>query len=154
MVSEHIPPRPTYVIGSQRTPGPLVSPEQVKGHLRLLRAFHNLRVTVEDCKDRRLPGYAMQMDKGSRWKWFVHLAIDRFERWVESLKFVPLEKFVTKHLPPIDVWMVWHAYLLSPCWYAEDCERVVVLQQLRLLNMFVVGSVGRFHLRCRKMTDR
>ncbi|KAG9317935.1 hypothetical protein JVU11DRAFT_2168 [Chiua virens] len=27
-------------------------------------------------------------------------------------------------------------------WYAEDCERLAILQQLRLLNMFVVGSVG------------
>ncbi|KIK96103.1 hypothetical protein PAXRUDRAFT_826337 [Paxillus rubicundulus Ve08.2h10] len=132
---------PTYVIGSQETPGPLVSPEQVKGYLRLLRAFHNLRITVEDCKDHRIPGYAMKMDKDGRWRWFVHLAIDRFEGWVRSLQFVPLEKFVTKHLPPLDVWMVWHAYLLSPCWYAEDCERLVILKELRLLNMLVVGSM-------------
>ncbi|KAF9235563.1 hypothetical protein BU15DRAFT_51289 [Melanogaster broomeanus] len=121
---------------------PLVSPEQVKGHLRLLRAFHNLRIIVEDCKDRRIPGYAMQMDRHRRWEWFIHLAIDRFERWVQSLQFVPLAKFVTEHMPPLDVWLVWHAYILSPCWYAEDCERLSDLQQLRLINMFVVGSMN------------
>ncbi|KAI9569231.1 hypothetical protein HD554DRAFT_2020776 [Boletus coccyginus] len=133
---------PAYVVGSQRAQRPLVSLEHVKGHIRLLRSFHNLRITVEDCKDHRIPGYAMKMDKDARWRWFVHLAVERFERWVTSLQFVPLEKFVTGHIPPVDVWMVWHAYLLSPCWYAEDCERLAVLQQLRLLNMFVVGSIN------------
>ncbi|KAG1743622.1 uncharacterized protein EDB91DRAFT_1200520 [Suillus paluster] len=131
----------SFVIGSQRTPGPLVSTIQVKGHLRLLRAFHNLRVIVEECKDRRIPAFAVQMDRDSRWMWFITLAIDRFERWVKSLKFVPLEKFISKQFPPIDVWMIWHAYLLNPCWYEEDCERLLVLQQLRLLNMFVVASI-------------
>lgn len=133
---------PSFEIGSQRTPGPLVSIAQVKGHLRLLRAFHNLRVTVEECKDRRIPAFAAQMDRDSRWTWFITLAIDRFERWVKSLQFVPLEKFISKQFPPIDVWMVWHAYLLNPCWYEEDCERLLILQQLRLLNMFVVASIN------------
>lgn len=34
------------------------------------------------------------------------------------------------------------AQLRFSSWYAEDCERLAVLQQLRLLNVFVVGSVG------------
>src|SRR6266702_1223401 len=69
---------PAYVVGAQRAARPLVSPEHVKGHLRLLRAFHNLRITVENCKDRRIPGYAMRMDKDTRWRWFVHLAVERY----------------------------------------------------------------------------
>lgn len=69
---------PAYVVGTQCAPRPLVSPEQVKGHIRLLRAFYNLRITVEDCKDRRIPGYAMKMDKDARWRWFVHLAVERY----------------------------------------------------------------------------
>ncbi|KAG2069001.1 hypothetical protein BDR04DRAFT_1102485 [Suillus decipiens] len=137
---------PSFEIGSQRTPGPLVSIAQVKGHLRLLRAFHNLRVTVEECKDRRIPAFAAQMDRDSRWVWFITLAIDRFEQWVKSLRFVPLEKFIDKQFPPIDVWMVWHAYLLNPCWYEEDCERLLILQQLRLFNMFVVASINAGNL--------
>ncbi|OJA15205.1 hypothetical protein AZE42_10552 [Rhizopogon vesiculosus] len=131
----------SFIIGSQRTPGPLVSIAQVKGHLRLLRVFHNLRVIVEECKDRRIPAFAAQMDRDSRWVWFITLAINRFERWVKSLQFAPLEKFINKHFPPIDVWMVWHAYLLNPCCYEEDCERLPVLQQLRMLNVFVVASI-------------
>jgi hypothetical protein len=68
---------PSFEIGSRRTSGPLVSIAQVQGHLRLLRAFHNLRVIVEECKDRRIPAFAAQMDKESRWIWFITLAIDR-----------------------------------------------------------------------------
>ncbi|KAH7923640.1 hypothetical protein BV22DRAFT_1048054 [Leucogyrophana mollusca] len=135
-------PPMAFSIGSRRTPGPLVSPEQLKGHLRLLRAFFNMRLTVEECKDSRLPAFVLQMEKHNRWTWFVTVAVDRFERWVKSLQFVPLEKFTTKHFPPLDVWMVWHAYLLNPCWYAEDCERLLILQQLRLLNMSVVASLN------------
>jgi len=142
-VPGNTPRPPVYVVGSQRAQRPLVSLEHVKGHIRLLRSFYNLRITVEDCKDRRIPGYAMKIDKAARWRWFVHLAVERyvlpssssslaapshplcahsnvttkpsrFERWVQSLQLVPLEKFVTEHIPPVDVWMVWHAYLLSP----------------------------------------
>jgi hypothetical protein len=75
---------PSFEIGSQRTSGPLVSVAQVKGHLRLLRTFRNLRVIVEECKDRRIPAFARQMDRDSRWIWFITLAIDRY---VESLVF-------------------------------------------------------------------
>lgn len=77
-------PGPSFEIASRRTSGPLVSIAQVQGHLRLLRAFHNLRVIVEECKDRRIPAFAAQMDKESRWIWFITLAIDRF---VESFLF-------------------------------------------------------------------
>jgi len=35
----------------------------------------------------------------------------RFEKWLTIVKFAPLDKFLNKHFPPLDVWMVWHAYL-------------------------------------------
>lgn len=42
----------------------------------------------------------------------------RFQRWVEHLpppsKLNTFEKFVRRNLPPLDVWMVFHAYLLNP----------------------------------------
>ena len=42
----------------------------------------------------------------------------RFQRWVEHIpppsKLNTLEKFVRRNLPPLDVWMVLHAYLLNP----------------------------------------
>ncbi|KAI6008032.1 hypothetical protein EDC04DRAFT_2777713 [Pisolithus marmoratus] len=37
-------------------------------------------------------------------------------------------------LPPIDVVMVWHAYLLNPSWYAEDTFRIPALETLAKYN--------------------
>ncbi|EIW76428.1 hypothetical protein CONPUDRAFT_168971 [Coniophora puteana RWD-64-598 SS2] len=137
-----IPKEARFKIGNHETSGPLVSTTQVKAYLRLLRAFHQLKVSVEDDENKKLPRFAMEMDKISRWTWFVTLAVDRFEKWLTIVKFAPLDKFLNKHFPPLDVWMVWHAYLLNPIWYAEDCERVSLLRQVKLLNMFVVGSIN------------
>ncbi|KIM61528.1 hypothetical protein SCLCIDRAFT_1179879 [Scleroderma citrinum Foug A] len=134
-------PPPTYMIGPRKPSKPLVTVEQVQEHLQLLDAFHRLRVTVEQGKDNRIPGFAVRMDKDSRWRWFIHLAIDRFEKWVEALQFARPGQFLAKYHPPLDVCMVWHAYMLCPSWYAEDCERLDVLQYLRPLNMFMLGSM-------------
>lgn len=177
-----------YVVGAQRAPRPLVSPEHVKGHLRLLRAFYNLRITVEDCKDRRIPAFAMQMDKDARWRWFVYLAVERyvppspsshppipprhsayrldwdcqgsngglchcssshwksssrdiFHPWMSGWCGTPICSVLSNHSPCF-LLLDMVAQSRSHSWYAEDCERLAVLQQLRLLNMFVVGSVG------------
>jgi len=127
------PPQPTYMIGPRKPSKPLVSVEQVQDHLQLLDAFHRLRVTVEQGKDNRIPGFAVRMDKENRWRWFIHLAIDRcvfstvhlsslgptdpysrFEKWVEALQFARPGKFLAKYHPPLDVCMVWHAYMLCP----------------------------------------
>lgn len=34
-----------------------------------------------------------------------------------------LDKWIEDEIPPIDVLMVWHSYMLNPTWYAEDCDR-------------------------------
>ncbi|KAH0840381.1 hypothetical protein J3R83DRAFT_1413 [Lanmaoa asiatica] len=128
---------PAYDIGTQRASRPLVSPEHVKGHLRLLRAFYNLRITVEDCKDRRIPGYAMQMDRDARWRWFVHLAVERYVPPSSPSLFL---REVYRTEPIVSNVKVRARRTRS--WYAEDCERLAVLQQLRLLNMSVVGSIN------------
>lgn len=75
-----------YVVGTQRAERPLVSKEHVKGHIRLLRAFYNLRITVEDCKDRRIPWYVTRMTKDARWRWFVHLAVERCSPFFVSVR--------------------------------------------------------------------
>jgi hypothetical protein len=67
----------TFTIGNMKTQAPLVTPEQLKGHLGLLRLFHELRETVETGKDDRLPAWAMQLEPERRWTWFVTLAAER-----------------------------------------------------------------------------
>ena len=55
----------------------LVTPEQLKGHLSILRTFHTLRSTVENAKDDRFPSWAKEMEPERRWSWFVALAVHR-----------------------------------------------------------------------------
>jgi hypothetical protein len=87
-----------------------------------------------------------------RWSVFVTKAVDRFERWWNSLSskanpaFLPLttddfeslpnrnlpfqyqlpglEGWGNHILPPLDILMVWHSYLLNPRIYFEDCLRL------------------------------
>ena len=98
----------TFVIGTKKTTGPLVTTSQLQGHLGLLRLFWELRQKVESNEDDRIPAFAKAMEPELRWAWFVALATDRFERWVK------VDTKVAYGLPPIDVVMVWHAYLLNP----------------------------------------
>jgi len=104
----------TFTIGNKQMQAPLVTPDQLKGHLGLLRLFQGLREIVEAGEDDRLPAWSTQMERERRWAWFVALAVERFERWCKVVKYVPLSRFVEESLPPLDVMMVWHAYLLNP----------------------------------------
>jgi hypothetical protein len=57
----------------------LVTPQQLKGHLALLRAFHALRQTVQAGNDYRFPADVRLLDADRRWTWFVSLAVERFD---------------------------------------------------------------------------
>lgn len=67
----------TFSIGAKKTDGPLVTVEQLKGHLALLRLFHNLREEIAAGKDGRLPAWTMELEDDRRWGWFVALAAER-----------------------------------------------------------------------------
>ncbi|KIM61444.1 hypothetical protein SCLCIDRAFT_16109 [Scleroderma citrinum Foug A] len=109
----------------------LVTPTQLKGHLALLHAFHTLKTSVQDGNDSRFPAAARKLDERRRWAWFVALAVERFERWCVTIEDMDVE---WRGLPPIDVAMVWHAYLLNPSWYAEDTMRIPILGTLAKYN--------------------
>ena len=121
----------SFPIGRKQVNTPLVSSQDLKGHLRLLAAFHDLRETIEKGEDGRLPKAARDLQTAQRWTWFLHLAVERcdwflyiqpdhfdhlarFHRWMSTLKPVSDERFIPKFLPPVDVWMVLHTYLLNP----------------------------------------
>lgn len=91
-----------------------------------------------------------------RWTVFVTKAVDRFDKWWESLpsgsdasnfplrtvhfearsarnseaiKHWPeggedMDGYLQTSLPPLDVLMVWHTYMLNPRAYLEDCMRM------------------------------
>ncbi|KAK0499373.1 hypothetical protein EDD18DRAFT_1102741 [Armillaria luteobubalina] len=46
-----------------------------------------------------------------------------FERWCKELTTDNKTNFVDQCLPPVDIIMVWHAYLLNPARYSEDSLR-------------------------------
>jgi hypothetical protein len=66
----------TFVIGPYSV-NALVTPEQLKGHLAILRTFYALRSYVEEAKDDRFPDWAKKLEPERRWAWFVTLAVHR-----------------------------------------------------------------------------
>ncbi|KAH0835043.1 hypothetical protein J3R83DRAFT_10780 [Lanmaoa asiatica] len=75
----------TFTIG-HRSVGLLVQPQQLKGHLSMLRAFHNLRVIVESDNVPRFPTDVRAMEPERRWGWFVNIAVERF---VPDVPYLP-----------------------------------------------------------------
>ncbi|KAJ6565016.1 hypothetical protein DFH09DRAFT_919796 [Mycena vulgaris] len=130
----------SFTVGGRYTAAPFVNTHQLKDHLVLLHAFAELKNEVEGLGDGQIRH--MPADKARRWTWFVGLAVERFETWCKALKPSQLEKGLQTILPPIDVFMVWHAYLLNPGWYAEDVERVVELRGLKKAGDVLAASLG------------
>ncbi|KAL1296560.1 hypothetical protein AAFC00_000060 [Neodothiora populina] len=83
-----------------------------------------------------------------RWQIYVSRAVSRFDRWINSLdppgeylhraemSWAHIDNVLAKgwsegmapvvhagNLPPIDILMVWHSYMLNPRAYYEDCNR-------------------------------
>ncbi|KAG7447815.1 uncharacterized protein BT62DRAFT_823263, partial [Guyanagaster necrorhizus] len=71
-----------------------------------------------------------------KWSWFVGLAVERFERWCKALTAQDELDFADQQLPPVDVIMVWHAYLLNPARYSED--------SLRNKHIKILASMGNW----------
>ena len=128
----------TFRIGLHELHDPLVQIKHLRLHLRFLGALHDLRRRVESSNEGSWPPLIAELDGEHRWSWFVSLAVERrvlhiyeldarpthmdrvtrFQRWVEHLsppsRLNTLARFVRKNLPPLDVWMVLHAYMLNP----------------------------------------
>ncbi|KAI9461336.1 hypothetical protein HD554DRAFT_2028306 [Boletus coccyginus] len=130
----------TFDIG-HRSVGLLIHPHQLRGHLSMLHAFHNLRVIVESDDVTQFPVDVCAMDPEKRWSWFVNIAVERFERWCRSLgDWCSANPELA--LPPIDVLMVWHTYLLNPIWYAEDTAHISTLGYLPVLTEYFATNVA------------
>ena len=68
----------TFSIGQNRTSAPLVTGNQLKGHLALLNSFALLRFQIENASAGIiLPLEVSVLDKDLRWIWFVGIAVDR-----------------------------------------------------------------------------
>lgn len=111
---------------------PQVMPSDLQAHLVLLGAFHRLREEVRTVKG-AVTDISMQPDE--RYAVFLQRAVYRFEQWAirmvggegheEEEDTVPgiTRPLAASEVPPLDVTMVWHTYMLNPRTYYEDCMR-------------------------------
>lgn len=109
-VHQELPPsypifQPTKFSIGLRTTAPLITVPELQAHLRLLGAFDLLRHQV------RRP--AARPD--GTWAVFLTRSVHRFKVWSRAI--IPSSY---TSIPPLDVLMVWHAYLLNPRAYHED----------------------------------
>ncbi|KAG9006792.1 hypothetical protein FRB90_009736, partial [Tulasnella sp. 427] len=82
-----------------------VSCEDVRAHLSLLRAFHDIRTSADDA---------------TTWKNVVANSVAKFQAWAMQPQ-APENSSLSVDL---DILMVWHTYLLNPVKYQQDAIRL------------------------------
>ena len=101
----------TFSIGSQET-APLVNLTEVQSHLRLLAAFDKLKDDVQKAHAsmERLESEPV-LDSDAAWVVFINKAAYRFDKFMSG-KWEEFPRWDEAVIPPLDVVMVWHTYLL------------------------------------------
>jgi len=102
------------------------SPPTVSGRRRT-KKFENKAVKIRDA--------GFQERRRQKWPWFLRVAVQRFFIWVVKADAVLCDfdessslVLPLRCLPPLDVLMVWHAFLLNPRDFAAFCEEQRVLR--------------------------
>ncbi|KAG8926325.1 hypothetical protein FRC01_009005, partial [Tulasnella sp. 417] len=121
-----------------------VLPSELQAHLVLLGAFYRLREEVRTFKGKA----DLSMEPDERWTVFLQRAIYRFEQWAvrmiggegqEEVLGEGPRVLASNEVPPLDVLMVWHTYMLNPRTYYEDCLR-------KLPGLLRIGSLPLMQL--------
>ncbi|CCA72245.1 hypothetical protein PIIN_06179 [Serendipita indica DSM 11827] len=107
-----------FPIGGKNTT-PLVNVTELQAHLRLLGAFSKLKYDVQQQEE----GVAAT-SKDTAWVVFVNRAVERFFKWASASWDHHVPGFDERLVPPLDVVMVWHTYLLNPRTFLEDSRRM------------------------------
>ncbi|KAF7296991.1 hypothetical protein MIND_00931400 [Mycena indigotica] len=141
--SQNLNPPKAFLVGGKQTP-PFVIPSQVQDHLTVLRLFSELRQRVENtsAEDLGLEYFPPADEKERRWSVFVGYAVERFERWCKALRPEHCEQGIALIMPPLDVFMVWHTYLLNPGWFIEDVVRIPTLKGLWEAGKALAAALG------------
>ncbi|PPR07443.1 hypothetical protein CVT24_007709 [Panaeolus cyanescens] len=127
-----------FVIGKTTLSQPLVDFPLIEGHLALLHAFSELKETVQKLAFfDEFTGW----NDDTKWRYFVGLAVERFDIWCEKLNEEDIRTSWDIFLPPVDVLMVWHTYLLNPLWYREDAQRVPRCRILAQLGYHLISAL-------------
>lgn len=125
--AEHLTQVPTtFPIGiGEKNVHPLVNVTELQAHLRILGAFDILKCKVQD--QPRPEG----MSKDDVWALFVNRAVHRFYAYLQApWPSGTIQGSSEATMPPLDVLMVWHSYLLVG-------RRSVRLGRVSLLSRFL-----------------
>ncbi|KAG8691459.1 hypothetical protein FRC11_003464 [Ceratobasidium sp. 423] len=135
-------PLPTiFKIGKSYTP-PLISVASVRNHLLLLSCFSTLRRNVEDAP----PSLPLDVDPEIKRAIYLVRAEYRFGLWVDKIVNRPerqrgeVTELTDAEIPPVDVLLLLHAYLLNPVAYHEDTDSRY--PYLKLIGGFPLDRVG------------
>ncbi|KAK4099127.1 hypothetical protein N658DRAFT_498724 [Parathielavia hyrcaniae] len=146
------PPHPVDDIVDDETGIVLPSVAECATHLELLGVFFKLRSDIINSPDldtvfgvkqvhrvvyRRVSGRFQRQPfelkdpdwaekRRRKWEYFLTLAVARFDLWVfRAASTVPEKQGVSlkmPYLPPLDILMVWHAFLLNPKCFQRYCQ--------------------------------
>ncbi|CAG8633747.1 10604_t:CDS:1 [Acaulospora colombiana] len=105
--SEYPTELPEQLPIGQHNVRPLVNVTELQAHLKLLGAFSELKRDVQDQQD----GIVTD-DRDQVWVVFVNRAVHRFFAWTSAQWELPSPGLYPDMMPPLDVMMVWHTYLL------------------------------------------
>ncbi|KAG8927127.1 hypothetical protein FRC01_007980 [Tulasnella sp. 417] len=123
---------------------PRLFPSELQAHLVLLGAFYRLREEVRTFKGKA----DIAMEPDDRWAVYLQRAVYRFEQWAarmiggegqEEVLGEGPKVLAPNEVPPLDVLMVWHTYMLNPRTYYEDCLR-------KLPGLLRIGSLPLMQL--------
>lgn len=99
-------------MSSTSSPTPLVSVQAVNAHIALMRTIHKLQEGIQlGDTTNKLPDTLN----------FYHRAVARFRAWLNTLD--SSEAPASNQIPPLDVLMIWHCYLIQPVTYWSDSEQ-------------------------------
>ncbi|CAE6436505.1 unnamed protein product [Rhizoctonia solani] len=131
----------TFKIGKSYTP-PLISISSIRNHLLLLSCFSTLRRNVEDAP----PSLPVELDPEVKWAIYLVRAEYRFGVWMDKVvnhverQRGEVTELTDAEIPPVDVLLLLHAYLLNPVAYHEDIESRYPC--LKLIGGFPLDRVG------------
>lgn len=136
----HLPP--TFRVSNEDIP-PLVTMTDVEAHLILLSAFAKLKQDVQNACASPATSHlhhqdaapSCPTDPNRAWVVFVNRAVHRFDRFMSGSWSEDVPVWSETVIPPLDVIMVWHTYLLNPRIYHEDSLRRLTNFARRLAAM-------------------
>lgn len=83
-------------------------------HLRLIDAIICLKTAID------MQGEAYKMEAGKAWDQFCRAAAVKFLEWSENVEVS--EKTIS--VPPLDIMMIWHSYMLNTKDYVQFQNKV------------------------------